>query len=195
MGRDKALLEFDGLPLVAHAVRKLETFCQPVAICGNGPALASFGRLIPDGFAGAGPMAALVSATADAASNSREALAVFLPVDVPLLPAEVLARLAARAQSSGKWATLLEADGHAQPLCAIYRAKMAEPLQSQLAAGELKVMRAVESICGPSLLDRVPLADIYDGTSPPGSDHWFLNVNSPADLEKATQLWQSRRVS
>jgi molybdopterin-guanine dinucleotide biosynthesis protein A len=195
MGRDKALLEIDGLPLVAHAIRKLETFCASVAVCGNDPALVSWGRLIPDSVTGAGPMAALVAATADAASVSMEALAVFLPVDVPLLPADVLARLANHAQSSGKWATLLDADGHVQPLCAVYRAAMAKPLQSQLASGEHKVMRAIETICGSSHFDRVALADLYDGTAPPGSDGWFLNVNTPADLEKATQLWQSRRVS
>jgi molybdenum cofactor guanylyltransferase len=195
MGRDKALLEIDGLPLVAHAVGKLNTFCESVAICGNDPALAAWGRLIPDSVSGAGPMAALVAATADAASTGREALTVFLPVDVPLLPAAVLARLASRAQSSGKWATLLEADGHVQPLCAVYRAEMAAPLQSQLANGELIVMRAVETICGTSQLDRVPVAELYDGTEPPGCEDWFLNVNAPADLEKATQLWQPRRVS
>jgi molybdopterin-guanine dinucleotide biosynthesis protein A len=194
MGHDKALLEFDGLPLVAHAVRKLERVCQTIAICGNDPALAAWGRLIPDAISGAGPMSALVAATADAQQSGEPALGVVVPVDVPLLPGELLARLAARALESGKWASLIEADGHMQPLCAVYRAVMAEPLRLLLESGEHKVMRAVETVCGASRMECVKLADLYGGKLPLGSEHWFLNVNTPADLEKAAEIWHSSRM-
>jgi molybdopterin-guanine dinucleotide biosynthesis protein A len=199
MGRDKALLELDGLPLVTHAIHKLEPLCDSVWICGNNPQLAAWGRLIPDAAVGAGPLAALVSATTDAA-EAGAFFAIVLPVDVPLLPTDVMERLAMRAIGSGIWATLIEAGGHVQPLCAVYRGEIAVPLRELLESGERKVQHAVDQACDGSRMDCISLAELYgvaeDGGEglPDGSDNWFLNVNTPAEWERAEELLRLRRM-
>ncbi len=200
MGRDKAFLELGGLPLIAHAIHKLTPLCDSYAICGNNPQLAAWGRLIPDAVAGAGPLAGLVSAITDTAAAEGTIFAIVVPVDLPLLPTEVMARLAMRAIKSGKWATLIEADGHIQPLCAIYRGEMAVPLRQLLESGERKVLPAVDKVCPGALMECVSLAELFgvgedwgEGL-PDGSGNWFLNVNTPADWEQAEKLLPSQQM-
>ena len=47
MGRDKALLELAGKPLVLHAVTKLRRLCADVSVLSNNPELATrYGPLV-----------------------------------------------------------------------------------------------------------------------------------------------------
>ena len=48
MGRDKALLELGGKPLVLHAVKKLRRVCMDVRVLGSNPALEAYAPLVPD---------------------------------------------------------------------------------------------------------------------------------------------------
>src|SRR5262249_15063317 len=86
MGTDKALVEFGGRPLVAHAVGILEAVGLKVFIAGARAdarsRLASYAPVIPDREEGLGPLGGICSAFA----STSAAWGVFLPVDIPLLP-------------------------------------------------------------------------------------------------------------
>ena len=92
MGEDKALLRFCGRPMVEIAVEKLRGFCEEVTIAGNREDLAGFAPVVRESRTGVGP-AAGVEAGLGAA---RQEWAMFLPVDVPLVPEELLRRWAQR---------------------------------------------------------------------------------------------------
>ena len=97
MGTDKALVEFRGRPLVAHALDLVRAAGLPVFIAGARSPLESFAPVVPDSKTGRwSPGRYLRRArkpqrqlTTDR-GLAPEPLRVFLPVDLPLLPPSLL---------------------------------------------------------------------------------------------------------
>ena len=114
MGRDKALLPFAGRPLIAHALATLREAGLPAAIAGADPAansaLAAYAPIVPDPQPGLGPLAGICAAL-EAASTR---FAVFLPVDLPLLPSSLIAYLLHHARITGRAVTVPSVNGFAQ---------------------------------------------------------------------------------
>jgi molybdopterin-guanine dinucleotide biosynthesis protein A len=195
MGVDKATLVFAGQPLVAYAVATLRKICSEVYLCGNRPELAEFAPDLPDAREGAGPLAALVTVTQHVRALGEDVLAVTLPVDVPLLPAELLRWLYRQAQTSGAWATVPIAVERPQPLCAIFSARLAAPLEELLQSGERKVMRALRQSCeAPGTLDMVELATLLSPERAAQLPSWFSNINTPEDARLAEANFAAPRV-
>ena len=111
MGRDKALLEFAGKPLVAHALSILEEAGIPAAIAGApSPARASLEAFVPvieDASPGLGPLSGIC--TALSATTAR--YAVFLPIDQPLLPPSLIVFLLRHARITGSAVTVPSVSG------------------------------------------------------------------------------------
>jgi len=188
MGRDKALLPLDGAPLVARAVDLLRGLGLSARICGSRPDLVRFAEVVPDNFPQSGPLAGIEAALA--ASDTE--LNLFLPVDLPLLPAAFLRWMAARAEGSQAAATIPVVGDRPQPLCAVYSRRLLAGIRHSLAAGDCKVMTGIQAAAGAlgEPIDRfnVELVAASRGTgewpaSPPVQD-WFRNVNTPADYER-----------
>lgn len=192
MGRDKALLDLAGRPLIAHALDKLRALgCTP-SICGSRPDLAAFAPVIPDNVARCGPLGGLEAALY--ASDSD--LNLFLSVDLPLLPLEFLRWLQSRAESTAAAATIPRHAGRPQPLSAIYSRRLLPGLRAALAAGNYKIMTAV-SAAAAALPESSPTSelDLFDTESlaaalvarlwpaDPPLHAWFRNINTPADYE------------
>jgi len=73
----------------------------------------------------------------------------------------------------------VQADGRQQPLCALYRTELCLPVAAELiAAGERKPRALLAAVktrwVPPEELDHLP-----------GAANFFMNVNSPADYERA----------
>ncbi len=62
MGRDKALLELAGKPLVRHAVKKLRRVCMDVRVLSDNPELAAYAPIVPDIHRDCGPMGGIEAA-------------------------------------------------------------------------------------------------------------------------------------
>jgi molybdenum cofactor guanylyltransferase len=86
MGRDKALLDLAGKPLVQHAVLKLRRLTDDVSILSGRPELAAFAPLVPDLRENRGPLGGIEAALA----HTRHDWIFVLPVDMPFLPTFVL---------------------------------------------------------------------------------------------------------
>lgn len=186
MGRDKALLELDGQPLITLAVERLRALRFTPRICGSRPDLARFAEVIPDNVADSGPLGGIEAALA--ASDSE--LNLFLPVDAPLIPMEFLRWMMERATASNAVATIPVAAGREQPLSAVYSRRLLPGLRAAMAARRLKMMTAVREAAA-SLREAIDLFAVEEvepalaegvwPEEPPLCD-WFLNVNAPADL-------------
>ncbi len=148
LGRDKVLLPWKGRTLLDHAVARLRKVCGSVRVCADrddlGSSIPDGGPVIRDALAGAGPLAGMVAAL----EQSQTQWNFFLAVDMPLVPAELLQVLAARAGSGyaevdGRLAILPEVDEMPQPLCGLFYRSLADGLRDALEEGKYKIVLAL----------------------------------------------------
>jgi molybdopterin-guanine dinucleotide biosynthesis protein A len=190
MGRDKALLEVDGGPLIARMLGKVRGLGLEARICGSRPDLARFAEVVPDNFAPAGPLGGMEAALA----LSDSELNLFVPVDVPGIPEEFLGWLTGRAEGSRAVATIPRYGDRLQPLCAVYSRRLLEGLRESLRAGRHKVMDAIRASAmglGESIdvfdAECVAAAGCSEWSLEPPLAAWFRNVNTPAEYEAASR--------
>ena len=197
MGRDKALLPWEGGTLLDHAVGRLARVTPEVRIlCGPAPRYGDRGRrLVPDaagpgtpeagaprpgapeagtpeaGAPGAGPLAGLAAALADA--DGADAL--LLGVDLPLVTVELLAALAGAGADAD--AVVPAGPRGPEPLCALYRAGCRAPVERRLAAGDLRMTSFWPEV-RVRLLEGDALAALGD------PERLFANLNAPEDYRR-----------
>ena len=184
MGRDKALLELHGRPLIRHALDKLNAIGFKPRIVGSRPDLATFAPIVFDNFPQCGPLGGIEAALA--ASDAAQSL--ILAVDLPLLPAPFLRWIANRAALTNALATVPLLHGRPQPLCAIYSRALLPHIRAALTAGDFKIMHAVESaaaaLCAPiDALHVESVASAQSWPQPIPLHRWFQNINTPSDLQ------------
>ncbi|HTU35101.1 MAG TPA: molybdenum cofactor guanylyltransferase [Candidatus Acidoferrum sp.] len=180
MGRDKALLEFDGVPMIVRTVRLVEGITGRAIIVGERESYQQLSlRVIRDDWPGAGPLGAI--ATALRASACRWNLIV--ACDLPYLTREWLEFLIGRALESNADALLPMNNRGAEPLCAMY-AKSGE------AAVWLALDRGVRKVTDGLAHLRVEYLEPSNWKVFDSDDLLFKNMNSQADYEEA-----KRRIS
>jgi molybdenum cofactor guanylyltransferase len=183
MGRDKALLQLGGRSMLEVALEKLRALPLPVPprIAGARLDAGALADLHP----GCGPLGGIEAAL----MGSSRPLNVFLPLDMPLLPAKFLVWMLRRAKITGAMVTLPRINGRPQPLCAVYHRELLGPITRSLLAGDYKVMRVV---CAAT--PQFGSVDIFDVElvatadpdmftfSPLPAYRWFHNCNTPEDM-------------
>jgi molybdopterin-guanine dinucleotide biosynthesis protein A len=157
MGRDKALLRWDGIPLAARvgAALRAAGAVEVVAVGGDARALADAGlATVPDRWPGDGPLGGMITGLATAG----EALVVAAACDLPALDPSLIERLveALVAADPGEvLAAVPVVDGITQTHLVALRAEARTPLLEAFAAGERAPRRAltrcglVELVLGP----------------------------------------------
>jgi molybdopterin-guanine dinucleotide biosynthesis protein A len=201
MGRDKAFLEFAGQPLVAHALAIFEQAGIPAKIAGATPparaSLQEFAPVIEDASPGLGPLSGVCAALA--ATSARHA--VFLPVDLPLLPPSLLAFLLRYARITGSAFTVPSASGFTQTFPAVLDRALLPALQSELNSGRFGCFSAFQAAAAAlgqsvSAVSVELVAQSGQVSDPRGLPpvRWFLNLNTPDDLARAEALG-GRRIA
>ncbi len=182
MGRDKALLELGGVPLLARTARLVETVTGSPTVVGGAEECRALGlRVIADEWPGAGPLGGI--ATALGASSAPWNLIV--ACDLPHLTQTWLAYLVERALASQGDAVLPMSARGAEPLCAIYHQRCAPAIREALAQGVRKVTDGLQSV----LVEMIgPLE--WKGFDSEGL--LFKNMNSPEDYDEARAMFGER---
>lgn len=187
MGRDKATLAFEGRPLVEHALEKLRPFCANVSIVGNREDLRRFAPVAREDRLECGPGAGLEAGVA----ASTTPWAIFVPVDAPLVPRQLLRRWSAEVLQRDEGSlrlSFLRAGGQRQPTFCMLHKECLPGLAGALDEGErmLAVIfdRIVEGLSTGALWvpDAAAFAPEqgYRGLEPEG---WFSNANTPEELQ------------
>lgn len=191
MGSDKALALFGGRPLIEHAVANLAAAGVFVRIAGSRSALDAFAPEIPDVLSGFGPMSGIHAAL----SISNAELNLFLPVDMPLMPASLLACLLERAMLTGAPVTASRLNGRLQPFPVVLRRTVLPEIDWYLAAGETACYKAWQAIPKKveSELDAVAIESLVQCGQcrhPKGlpAFFWFQSANTPASLRRLNNL-------
>jgi molybdopterin-guanine dinucleotide biosynthesis protein A len=136
MGRNKALLELDGQPLIARVLGRLALLCNELIVSANTVELYADlpARVVPDLVPGRGALGG-IHAGLTAASNER---AVVVACDMPLLNLRFLRYMAV--VSPGYDVVVPRVGGFYEPLHAVYSARCVEPIAQLIAQGPRRVV-------------------------------------------------------
>jgi molybdopterin-guanine dinucleotide biosynthesis protein A len=189
MGEDKALLRFRGLPLVEIAVEKLRTFCVEVSIAGNRDDLREFGTVVHEERLDCGPAAGVEAGL----RASKQEWALFMPVDVPLVPEELLRRWCEETLRGDRRVSYLF-DVQPQPAFCLLQRTRATSFSRVLNEGEQRLRVILEKtavaddcICCPSEMHAFEVRNGLPVTKEMRKA-WFANLNTPLELEQA-EAW------
>ena len=190
MGADKALVPFRGRPLVERALEILRGAGLSASIAGSRSPLSAFGPVVEDEEADKGPLGGICAALASTSGQ----WAVFIPVDLPLLPSSLLAYMVRHAEVTGRAVTLAQVGGFTQTFPAVLNRAILPSLEGELAAGRLGCFQAFESAAA-SLGQQVSVIRVEEaavaGTIAHleglAADRWFTNLNTPVDLKDASK--------
>lgn len=201
MGTDKALVELGGETLIARAIGILKSAGFPVSIAGAPSGVRSrleaYAPLIPDIEPGRGPLAGICAAL----RSTPAPLAVFLPVDVPLLPASLLLYLVRHARITSMAVTLASVNAAPQTFPAVIARDALPVLERELALGRLGCLAAFRA-AAVALGQTVSIVQVEMLVQSGQVAHpqalpalrWFLNVNAAADLRLASSVETSRVI-
>lgn len=178
MGRSKALLPFDGEPLIAHVVRKLESiFPEIVVVAAPDQELPTLPvKIARDEVAYRGP----VSGIYHGLKTSTKETCFVTSCDAPFLNLTFVSHLLAQISDVDVVVPFWEE--RFQPLHAVYRTSVAPLLKNQLERGELRPIFLFDKV-----RTRKVEGDEIRHFDPQGMS--MLNMNSPEEYEAALRLW------
>ena len=143
MGRDKALLAFDGATLVESIATKVERACGDVALIGPPERYGALGlRVIPDRIPGAGPMGGLYTAL----DQSPAEWNLIVACDMPDLSPDLFEDLFCAAADSAFDCVVAGFERRIHPLCAVYHRRAAAPALRAINRKQLKMQDFVSSL-------------------------------------------------
>ena len=203
MGRDKALVQLAGRPLIAHALTTLRQAGLNAAIAGSRPdlkfgpesdfksELVSIAPIVDDRESGRGPLSGVCAALASTSARR----AVFLSVDLPLLPSSLLAYLFHHASITESAVTIPSVNGGVQTFPAVLDRRILPALEAEFDAGRLGCHAAFQTAAAAlnQPVHIIPVEFLVQSghaAHPAGlpAAQWFLNLNTPADLARAETL-------
>jgi molybdopterin-guanine dinucleotide biosynthesis protein A len=199
MGSPKALLLFDGEPLVLHLVRALNRlFSEVVVVAAPGEQFAELSSLlrsqpnepnkpnepnvtiVRDEVAYQGPVGGIYYGL----EAARGEFCFVTSCDVPFLNASLISHLLS--QISDCDVVVPYWQERFQPLCAIYRRSVAPLLKEQLERGELRPIFLFDKVRTRKVEEEEIRRFDPDGVS-------FFNMNGPEEYQAAVAIWKKSR--
>lgn len=184
MGRSKALLAFDGEPLVVHTVRTLaRLFTEIVVVAEREQELPDLpATLVRDEVSYQGPVGGItygLKATKDESSFVTSC-------DLPFLNLPLISYLVSQIPNHDVVVPAWE--GRLQPLHAVYRRSVLPHLEGQLERGELRPIFLYEKVRTLKVGE-----DEVRRFDPEGLS--FVNMNTPEDYQAALSRWEKNKES
>ena len=179
MGSDKAQLSIAGQTGVELIAAALQPHVGAVRLVGSRQeARLSPLQNVPDLHERWGALGG-IHAALDACQSTWAAI---VACDLPLVTDELFARLGQFAKEPFDAVVPVQPDGRPQPLCAFYRRGNCLAATNRLIASDEHTPRALLASVPTRWVEFLELADL------PNAEQFFLNVNTPADYERAIQI-------
>jgi molybdopterin-guanine dinucleotide biosynthesis protein A len=176
MGRDKALLPWQGTTLLDHAIARMRAVLDDVRVL-CGPAARYEDRGLPlvlDSFVDAGPLGGLDAALG--AADGRPVL--LLGVDLPFVTPVLLHFLIGSLHRGDHDAVVPAVGGRPEPLCAAYGPACREAVRMRLEAGVRRMTGFFEDV-------RVRVVEVTPLDGHGDLADLFRNLNTPEDFRNA----------
>jgi molybdopterin-guanine dinucleotide biosynthesis protein A len=180
MGRDKALVPFQGIPLIARVAGRLAVIADELLVTSNRPEELSFLGLpcFPDLLPGKGALGGLLTAL----SSASETCVAVVACDMPFANPAILEMACDLAVDRDFSAVIPRFAGGLEPLHAVYRPEICLPfIRAALEANRLRVDSWFTQ-AGVHILEQ----ETYAALDPRGLA--FINANTPEELERAEAL-------
>ena len=178
MGTPKALLPFDGQPLIVHLVRRLAPmFGEVIVVAAPDQVLPSVpATVVRDEVAYQGPVGGIAYGLRAAAGE----FAFVTSCDSVFLHIAVVSYLLSLKDDVDtvvpRWG------GRVQPLLAVYRRTILPQFEAQIASGELRAAAVLDNVRTRTVDEEEIRAVDPEGLS-------FFNMNSPRDYHDALSRW------
>jgi len=165
-GQDKAMLSIGGRPMIEHVIAQLKPHFKQILLSVNAPNDYAFVNVetVPDKVLGQGPLMAIASVL-EASPYDRNFV---VACDIPNINLTVVRKMI---RDSERYDAVIPITGksHIEPLFAVYRKSILEPMKTTLNAGKRKIADTFE-------LCRIKYMDIRDAT-------WLKNINTQEEYE------------
>jgi molybdopterin-guanine dinucleotide biosynthesis protein A len=175
MGTDKATLLLGGRTFVQRIAGELLAVTNSVTLIGNDSEKLQLNLPgAPDVHKNWGALGGVHAAL----SASQSPWSLIVACDLPLVTAELFARLAGLREDFEAVAAI-QKDGRPQPLAALYRSNPCLVRANQLIkSGERRPIALLQSV-------RTRWTPFSELQELPGAEHFFDNINTPQDYEQA----------
>src|SRR5580700_1645939 len=185
MGRDKALLEIDGVTLIVRAVNLVQSVLDEPTVIASKAGYESLGlRIVANDFPGYGPLAGIATAL----HISEKPWNLVIACDLPYLTKPWLEYLIERALKSEADAVVPMNVRGPEPLCAMYHRNAQVRIRTAVQGGMRKVTDSFANLSVEHVEPDEWKAFASDGVL-------FKNVNSPADYREATARLSKQKNS
>jgi len=187
-GRDKALVEFDGQPMLARMMKLMSGVMKDLKLVAVPEKYVEFGaQLVADRWPGQGPLGGIITALEDAAASAaRPEWNLIVSCDMPFLTQEWLAFLGERAAKSKAQVVFPHSGTGPEPLCACWQTDAAAKLRSGFERGVRKVTEGIAQL-------RAEVLDEADWKRFDSAGRLFWNMNTAADYEEARRILEAER--
>jgi len=177
MGRDKAFLTFDGIPLIERVVRTLRTVFPRIIIVTNDPAsYVSYGAVVvTDAVDKQGPLTGIYSGLL----HSKDDYNFVVACDMPFLNSGLITYMAGLTQGYDIVAPLVA--GYLEPLHAFYHRRLLPVIEERLRQDSRQI-RGIYDEAHVHYVTETEL-DRYDPER-----RSFKNLNTPEEYKEATCL-------
>ena len=179
MGRDKAFVKLAGKPLIQHVIERSQNLGQTETILiANQP--ERYRHLDLPVFSDVCPNKGSLGGIYTALTHAQNPHTLVIACDMPFIKSELLRFMIAQICDAVD-IVVPRVDGYPQGLHAIYSQSCRQPIQEQLAANRLKVIRFYDRM-------RVRYLDEVDYEPYDADGRSFVNLNTPAELQQARRL-------
>jgi molybdenum cofactor guanylyltransferase len=188
-GRDKALVEIGGAPMLLRMRSLLGVVAKEVNVIASPHKYAALGvASIGDRWEGQGPLAGIITALLTTAETGGGAVwNLIVGCDMPFLTREWLTYLAERALASGAEVVAPQSAKGLEPLCACWRTSAAAKLQQVFGDGTRKITEAMKRL-------HVEVVDEAQWKRFDTADRLFWNMNTPANYDEAKRILEAQRA-
>ena len=182
MGRDKALVELDGRPMLEHVIKRVSGLgqAQTLLVSNDHAAHARFGLpMVRDSLPDAGSLGGIYTAL----THSHSGHTLVVACDMPFLSPALLRHML-ELREEGRFDVIVpRVDGYPQGLHAVYGQACVAPIRAQIEAGRLKVIGFYDQA-------RVRYLDEDEWGPLDPTGRALGNVNTPEELAAAQERKQ-----
>jgi molybdenum cofactor guanylyltransferase len=190
-GRDKALVEIGGAPLLLRMrslLGDISDITKKVNVIADPHKYAALGITgISDRWEGQGPLAGIITALHTTAQTGIAEWNLIIGCDMPFLTREWLTYLAKRAHASNAQVVAPRSAQGLEPLCACWRTSAATKLQQVFEGGTRKITEAMKHL-------RMEVVDDADWKRFDTAGRLFWNMNTAADYDEARRILEAQNA-